>query len=96
MNVPPELMQQCTDGGVNMNLQPREEDVQTLREFTGVERAQALVLLKKWPNVEEAAGHYFTDSSAALREAYSERQWQYQDNIPCKSVLSSYSSCGSC
>lgn len=81
MNVTPDLLKKCTDGMAPQPFQPSEADVQMLCEFTGVDRAQAVVLLRKWKNVEEAAGHYFEDPVAALKEEKDHRAWERQDNI---------------
>ncbi len=68
----------------NTAVQPSQAGVASVCDITGLDQAQAVTLLKKWPNWQDAVTHYFEDSSAALREAAASTQWGAQDNISCR------------
>ncbi|KAK5089865.1 hypothetical protein LTR05_000032 [Lithohypha guttulata] len=66
----------------NSGIQPKAEDIDLVCSFAGIDRASAIVLLKKWPNAEDAVAHYFDDPNGSVQEDLVSRQWQPQDNIP--------------
>lgn len=82
MNVTPDLIDKCTSGMANTGNQPSPADVDSVCNITGLDSAQATVLLRKWPGWQDAVTQYFENPSSALREDASHTTWEPQDNIP--------------